>query len=90
MFSTKIELRLALALNPSCSTQEKTAGNKLAARIILLLFVFIFYRQKGHVRELELEPGKKYKMITLASKPPIFGKKLTVCLRQLLYVFLSN
>lgn len=28
--------------------------------------------KKGHVRELELEPGKKYKMITLASKPPIF------------------
>lgn len=24
------------------------------------------------MRELELEPGKKYKMITLASKPPVF------------------
>jgi len=36
------------------------------------------------VRELELEPGKKYQMITLASKPPIFGKKLqseTVAIR---------
>ena len=50
----------------------------MAARIVLLLFVFVFYWQKGHVRELELEPGKKYKMITLASKPPIFGKKLSV------------
>lgn len=28
--------------------------------------------QKGHVRELELETGKKFKMITLASKPPVF------------------
>ncbi|KAM7450271.1 prolyl 4-hydroxylase [Porites harrisoni] len=28
--------------------------------------------RKGHVRELELEPGKKFKMITLASKPPLF------------------
>lgn len=26
------------------------------------------------MRELELEPGKKFKMITLASKPAIFGK----------------
>ena len=33
-----------------------------------------FRWQRGHVRELELEPGKKYKMITLASKPPVFGK----------------
>lgn len=28
--------------------------------------------KKGHVRELELEEGKTYKMITLASKPPLF------------------
>lgn len=30
------------------------------------------------MRELELEPGRKYKMITLASKPPIFGKELSI------------
>lgn len=28
--------------------------------------------KRGHVREIELEPGKKFKMITLASKPAIF------------------
>lgn len=28
--------------------------------------------KRGHVRELELEPGRTFKMITLASKPPLF------------------
>ncbi|KAL9974821.1 hypothetical protein ACROYT_G011911 [Oculina patagonica] len=28
--------------------------------------------KKGHVRELELEPGRTFKMTTLASKPPLF------------------
>lgn len=30
--------------------------------------------KKSHVRELELEERKTYKMITLASKPPLFAK----------------
>ena len=34
----------------------------------------VLFPQKGHVRELELEEGKTYKMITLASKPPLFGE----------------
>ena len=33
------------------------------------------------MRELELEPGRTFKMITLASKPPLFGKSgITECL----------
>ena len=40
---------------------------------------FLYVLQKGHVRELELESGKKFKMITLASKPAIFGKNNGGC-----------
>ena len=46
----------------------------IIARIRMYHGLLSFAWQKGHVRELELEPGKKYKMITLASKPPVFGK----------------
>lgn len=57
---------------------KKTARIKWPPREYHCYFFVALYWQKDHVRELELEPGKKYKMITLASKPPIFGKELSI------------
>lgn len=42
--------------------------------VYLIDVYFDVYSQKGYTRELELEPGKKYIMTTMATKPPIFGK----------------
>ena len=36
----------------------------------------LFRPQVGHVRELQLEDDKMFKMITRASRPPLFGKRL--------------
>ena len=37
--------------------------------------MFSFSYQNGYERELELEEGKIYKMITRAIKPKLFGKE---------------